>query len=180
ILDEAFQGIHSDFSQLAARVGLPFHQVVNRFMRQFGRACASNFWNSYQKFHAANKEQEIARIGQVDITASMCYALFQEEYPGTWQKILTDFDDAENCNDEGKSVGHRQALFFRLAKHHCQAFTSMAKAHAFETVIIMAGNVVNQDASLGQVYASPGAVNFFLERCRADDNEILAHFKTHI
>ena len=53
-----------------ARVGLPFHQVVNQFMRQFGRACASNLWNSYQKFHTANKAQEIARIGQADITAS--------------------------------------------------------------------------------------------------------------
>ena len=33
----------------------------------------------------------------------------------------------------------------------------MSKAHAFEAVLIMAGGVVNQDAALGSVYATPSA-----------------------
>lgn len=35
----------------------------------------------------------------------------------------------------------------------------MAKAHSFETVMIIARGVVNQDSSLGIVYATPGAEN---------------------
>ena len=61
----------------------------------------------------------------------------------------------------------------------------------------MAGNIVNQDASLGYVYTTPGAENvslciywyltdiylakqFFLERCHADPDTIVGHLKTHI
>lgn len=34
---------------------------------------------------------------------------------------------------------------------------SMSKAHAFEAMLIMAGGVINQDATLGSMYATPGA-----------------------
>lgn len=70
ILDEGFPGIHSDFNDLAERTGLAFHQVIDRFMQRFNRTCSSNLWNSYEKFHAANKDQEIARIKQLDTTTS--------------------------------------------------------------------------------------------------------------
>lgn len=74
----------------------------------------------------------------------------------------------------------------------------MAKVHAIEGVFVMAGSVVNQDAGLGVAFATPGAedVNsltdltcscsdsrlpqFFADRCRADQNDILTHFKSHI
>ena len=29
-----------------------------------------NYWNTYQKFHAANKDQEITRLGDIDICNS--------------------------------------------------------------------------------------------------------------
>ncbi|KAG6377897.1 hypothetical protein JVT61DRAFT_14685 [Boletus reticuloceps] len=187
ILDDAFQGIYTELSNIAGRVGLPFQQVLNRFTHQFSRSCAMNYWNTYQKFHAAHKNQEIERLGDMDLTAvttvqtmKRCYDKFCEAYPDTWQKILTTFDELEAGNDSGKTFSHRQALFLRLAKHHCHAFAGMAKAHTFETVMIIAGGVVNQDTSLGIVYATPGTENFFQERCRANDNEILAHFKAHI
>ncbi|KAG6373007.1 hypothetical protein JVT61DRAFT_7058 [Boletus reticuloceps] len=188
ILDESFQDINLLFSQLASRVGLPFQQVINRFMKQYACTCSNNYWNTYQKFHASNKEQELARLGDIDLTAltpsvhtiKNCYKQFQQEYPDTWQNILSTFEAVDHSAEGGKSLAHRQALFLRLSKHYCQVFTGISKAHGFETAFVMAGSVVHQDGGNGAVYVSPGAVNFWLERCRADDNEILAHFKAHI
>ncbi|KAN0094974.1 hypothetical protein V8E55_003261, partial [Tylopilus felleus] len=111
---------------------------------------------------------------------TQCYKHFHEEYPDNWQEILATFDDADALNDEDKTVGQCQVLFYRLAKQQTQALASMSKAHAFKAVLIMAGGVVNQDAALGSVYATTGAEKFFLEQCRADDNDILGHFKVHI
>lgn len=67
ILSEEFKEIHAVFSRVATRVGLPFHQVLNRFTKQFGRTCSFNWWNIYERFYAANKEQEQARLGDRDI-----------------------------------------------------------------------------------------------------------------
>ncbi|KIM52665.1 hypothetical protein SCLCIDRAFT_90312, partial [Scleroderma citrinum Foug A] len=57
-------------------------------------------------------------------------------------------------------------------------FTSLLKAHGIEAAFVIAGS--NQDASLGYAYTTPGAEDFFLERCRADTDAIIGHFKTHI
>lgn len=87
---------------------------------------------------------------------------------------MATFDDADALNDEDKTVGQCQVLFYRLAKQQTQAVStsascvlrqsadsvqlaSMSKAHAFKAVLIMAGGVVNQDATLGSVYATTGA-----------------------
>ncbi|KIJ05879.1 hypothetical protein PAXINDRAFT_158908, partial [Paxillus involutus ATCC 200175] len=56
----------------------------------------------------------------------------------------------------------------------------MAKMHVFEGAFVMAGSVVNQDGGLAFTFTTPGAENFFTERCRADENEIITHFKAHI
>lgn len=58
-----FAQIYADIGQLALRSGIPFQRVFNRFTRQFGRTCGTNYWNIYERFHAANKEQELARLG---------------------------------------------------------------------------------------------------------------------
>ena len=80
ILDQSFHDINLQISQLASRIGLPFQQVINRFMKQYSHTCVNNHWNTYQKFHTANKEQELARLGNTDLTTST---------PGTccfWQR----------------------------------------------------------------------------------------------
>ncbi|KIJ12446.1 hypothetical protein PAXINDRAFT_14770 [Paxillus involutus ATCC 200175] len=56
----------------------------------------------------------------------------------------------------------------------------MAKSHGYKGAFIMAGSMVNQDGGLGFAFTTPEAENFFAERCRADINEIIGHFKAHI
>jgi hypothetical protein len=77
ILNDAFVDIQKDLSDLAVRVRMPFQQVLNRFTMQFARTCATNHWNTYEKFYAANKDQEIKRLGPgaTEITPSQCGTL---------------------------------------------------------------------------------------------------------
>ncbi|KAF8452785.1 hypothetical protein L210DRAFT_814470, partial [Boletus edulis BED1] len=111
---------------------------------------------------------------------SRCYKLFREEFPETWSDILDTFEEMEAVGGMDQTVSQRQQLFARLVKNLRQTFSGMAKAHRFEGVFIMAGSVVNQDGGLGHVFSTAGAVDFFAERCRADDNDIVGHFKAHI
>ncbi|KAG6374453.1 hypothetical protein JVT61DRAFT_4495 [Boletus reticuloceps] len=187
MLESGFASINDQFSQLAGRVGMPFPQVVARFTRRFARLNSTNGWNLYQKYFAANKVQELARLPEnkvVEATPSSqmakCYQLFRSEYTETWNEILTTFEEAESLVDVARTVAHRQQTFAKVVRNMVLAFNSMAKAHSIEGAFLMAGKVVNQDSGLGHVFTTEGAQNFFLDRCRADDNEILAHFKAHV
>ncbi|KAG6376926.1 hypothetical protein JVT61DRAFT_958 [Boletus reticuloceps] len=175
------------FAELAARAGMPVYQVVSHYARLYSRSNLGNFWNMYQPYHMAHKAQELARLGEEDIVTATpmdkmakCYKLFREKYPGTYQEILTTWYEAEALDDADKTIAQRAQLFSRLAKKLEQQCSAMAKSHAFEVSFVMGGSVVNQDASLGRVFSTEGAEGFFLERCRADTDEIIGHFKAHI
>ena len=60
----------------------------------------------------------------------LCYKLFQEAHLKTWQQILTKFKELEIAmNEGGKTMGHRQSLFFRLAENHCHVVCQSQMMH---------------------------------------------------
>ncbi|KIM60944.1 hypothetical protein SCLCIDRAFT_26273 [Scleroderma citrinum Foug A] len=77
-------------------------------------------------------------------------------------------------------MGQRHQLFNKSVKRLTQSFAALSKAHGIKAAFVMAGSIVNQDGSLGYAYTTPGTEDFFLERCHADANAIISHFKTHI
>ncbi|KAI6031036.1 hypothetical protein EDC04DRAFT_2572109, partial [Pisolithus marmoratus] len=109
-----------------------------------------------------------------------CYELFKKEYCDTWQEILVKFEESTQYTETGKTVSQWQQLFNKSAKRFTQSFTALSKVHAIKAAFVMVGSVVNQDASLGYVYTTPGAEDFFMEHCRADTDAIIGHFKAHI
>ncbi|KAH7919655.1 hypothetical protein BV22DRAFT_849319 [Leucogyrophana mollusca] len=46
--------------------------------------------------------------------------------------------------------------------------------------MVIAGNVVHSDMSLGCVHETPGATEFFVVRFRAEEDTVLGHFKAHL
>ncbi|KAI6011170.1 hypothetical protein EDC04DRAFT_2609983 [Pisolithus marmoratus] len=109
-----------------------------------------------------------------------CYELFKKEYHDMWQEILVKFEESMQYTETGKTVSQWQQLFNKSVKRFTQSFTALSKVHAIEAAFVMAGSVVNQDASLGYVYTNPSVEDFFMEHCRADTNAIIRHFKAHI
>ncbi|KAF8420165.1 hypothetical protein L210DRAFT_3654954 [Boletus edulis BED1] len=186
-LEDGFQKVNDLFNELAGQTGMSFHQVVARFTKQFSRLNSANYWNIYQRYSMANQATELARVAESNAVhstpssrLSRCYKLFREEFPETWSDILDTFEEMEAVGGMDQTVSQRQQLFARLVKNLRQTFSGMAKAHWFEGIFIMAGSVVNQDGGLGHVFSTAGAVDFFAERCRADNNDIVGHFKAHI
>ncbi|KAF8836283.1 hypothetical protein BDN67DRAFT_1014827 [Paxillus ammoniavirescens] len=187
VLDKAFETIHSQFTELGGQVGMPAQQVIARFTKQFSRNNTFNNWNIYQKYFTANKAHELRRLVDTDnVTTtptekmSQCYRAFRDEFPDVWQEILATYEEAELLGDIDKTVAQCQQLFHKSTRKLAQLFAVMAKSHVIEGAFVMAGSVVNQDGSLVFTFTTPGAENFFVECCRADENEIIAHFKVHI
>ncbi|KIJ58584.1 hypothetical protein HYDPIDRAFT_34028 [Hydnomerulius pinastri MD-312] len=83
VLDEGFEDIVNQFSELGNRTGMPTQQVISRFMKQFACTNSPNEWNLHQKYFAANKAREFARLPDFEnVTATpsekmpQCYKLF--------------------------------------------------------------------------------------------------------
>ncbi|KIK14924.1 hypothetical protein PISMIDRAFT_16908 [Pisolithus microcarpus 441] len=111
---------------------------------------------------------------------SKCYKLFCEQFPDMYKQILAMYKDTVVLGKADKTVAQHQHLFHNTSKRLVQLFNSVAKCHAFEGAFLLAGSVVNQDGDLGYMHMTPGAENFFLECCRADEDEMVGHFKAHI
>ncbi|KIM57318.1 hypothetical protein SCLCIDRAFT_90238, partial [Scleroderma citrinum Foug A] len=109
-----------------------------------------------------------------------CYELFKIQYPDTWQGIFLKFEESTQYTEARRTFGQWQQMFNRLTKWFTQSFAALSKAHGIEVAFIMAGSIVNQDASLGYAYTTPGAENFFVEHCHADTDTIIGHLKAHI
>ncbi|KAI6103436.1 hypothetical protein F5141DRAFT_1065251 [Pisolithus sp. B1] len=88
-----------------------------------------------------------------------CYELFKKEYCDTWQDILLKFKESMQYTETGKTL------------------ITLLKAHGIEMAFVMAGSIVNQDASLRYAYTMPGTEDFFMEHCHTDTDAIISHFK---
>ncbi|KIK23452.1 hypothetical protein PISMIDRAFT_10935 [Pisolithus microcarpus 441] len=187
LLEEGFEHINDEFNTLSGRVRMPIQQVIQCFTQQYACSNSANEWNAYQQYFAAHKARELQRLrGGDDLTGmpsekmSKCYKLFCEQFPDTYKQILAMYKDTVVLGNADKTVAQRQHLFHNTSKQLMQLFNSVAKCHAFEGAFLLAGSVVNQDGGLGYMHTTPGAENFFLERCCADEDEMVGHFKVHI
>ncbi|KIM56686.1 hypothetical protein SCLCIDRAFT_29355 [Scleroderma citrinum Foug A] len=173
IVQEGLDHITTYLTDLVVRSGQPPQQLIDRFVKQYTHLNSANDWNKYSKYFAQNTQAELnrfwktgAQAGSVDTKSvtvrRQCYELFKKDYPETWQKILTKFKESVQYTEAGKM------------------FAALLKSHGIEAAFIMAGSIVNQDASLGYSYTMPGAEDFFMERCCSDSDAIISHFKAHI
>ena len=76
MIQEGLDRIHADLADLAACSKQPPQQIVDRFVKQYGRLNPSNDWNQYQKYYRHFTEQEVDRLrksgtfsGKIDDTA---------------------------------------------------------------------------------------------------------------
>ncbi|KIM52045.1 hypothetical protein SCLCIDRAFT_142096 [Scleroderma citrinum Foug A] len=186
MIQEGLDHMNAYLMDLAAHSGQPPQQIIDRFLKQHARSNPTNDWNSYSKYFTQYTEQELARLqetrefaGSIDSTPK-CYELFKKQYPDMWQGILTKFEESAQYTEIGKTLGQQQQLFNKSVKQFTQSFAALSKAHSIEATFVMAGSIMNQDTSLGYMYTTPGTEDFFMERCRADDDAIIGHFKAHV
>jgi len=131
ILTEGFDEVDISLSKLAARVNMPFHQVVDRYHRTHTHAPGGNVWNIYARYFAENQEQELSRLpgdeNKVALSISSlpdvllrkrCYELFKAEYKDDYSVILETWREAHELeNMVGGTVARCQQLFDNTIKN---------------------------------------------------------------
>jgi uncharacterized protein with GYD domain len=109
-----------------------------------------------------------------DITVRQsCFESFKHAYP-MWQEILYKYNDLHKFNAAGKTIAQRTRTFKKIcdrmetmvrqiyANHvhyanvHITQADSSAALYGFQFAIVMAGSVVNEDASLGRMFETDG------------------------
>ena len=131
VLTEGFDEVDISLSKLAARVNMPFHQVVDRYHRSHTHAPGGNVWNIYAKYFAENQKQELSRLPDdekkvaLSISSSpdallrkRCYDLFKAEYKNDYPVILETWREAHELDSMvGGTVARRQRLFDKTTKN---------------------------------------------------------------
>ena len=133
IVQEGLDHITTYLTDFAVRSGQPPQQLIDRFVKQYTRLNSANDWNKYSKYFAQNTQAELncfrktgVQAGSVDTKCKgtvasdvsfytnhisavtvcrQCYELFKKDYPETWQKILTKFEESVQYTEAGKTVG---------------------------------------------------------------------------
>ncbi|KIM69899.1 hypothetical protein SCLCIDRAFT_101552 [Scleroderma citrinum Foug A] len=183
MIQEGLEHINKYLTDLAAFTGQLPQQIIDCFLKQYAQLIPTNNWNHYSKYFTHFLDGGFS--GTIESTPSVtirrkCYKLFKKEHPNTWQDIHIKFEDSTHYTETGKTASQWQQLFNKSVKRFTQLFSALSKAHGIEGAFVMVGSIVNQDTSLGHAYTTPSTEDFFMERCHADNNAIIGHFKAHI
>ncbi|KAG2113975.1 hypothetical protein DEU56DRAFT_710401, partial [Suillus clintonianus] len=108
------------------------------------------------------------------------YEHFKNTYPDSYQDILDTYEELNMLSDAPQTIAQRTQTFQKLTRRVGSILDGAATRQGFEAALVMCGNIVNEDASLGHVHMTPGAGGFFDRRCRASDHVIIGHMKAHV
>ncbi|KIK42190.1 hypothetical protein CY34DRAFT_46605, partial [Suillus luteus UH-Slu-Lm8-n1] len=178
-LDTGFAAVDQTLLELSRSTAMPVHQVINLFMKSRGCTASSiNYWNLYSNYFKDKAKQELTRLGVT--TRKECYAKFKEQFPDTYQDILDTHDELTSLDGLPQTIGQRVQAFQGFHRRVTNILDVASTKFGFESATVMCGKIVNQDASLGHVHTTPGATDFFLTRCRADNDTIIGHLKAQV
>ncbi|KAG0695533.1 hypothetical protein DFH29DRAFT_879987 [Suillus ampliporus] len=191
-LEEGFALIDRLFNDLSKSTMMPTNQVINIYLKSRGQEVHSiNYWNIYANYFKEYKERELARLttggSENDKGTAMqrlCYEKFKEAFPDNYQDILSAYSEAHHIGAASTLNQHLQS-FQKLHRQVASliwhlVLDSASTRFGFESAMVLCGNIVNQDASLGHVHTTPAAAGFFEMRCRANNDTIIGHLKAHV
>ncbi|EED77612.1 predicted protein [Postia placenta Mad-698-R] len=193
ILRTGFANMNTIVEQVSKDSGLPAARVQAMFGQQHARVnTARNHWNIYGRYFKMNQAQECERLGldapladTVEIR-SKTYALFKEAHTDIWRDILETFEEVEVWA-ANHTVGQRKRDFAKavakmrqLISAYIMSCDNLALRYDFSTAFLMAGNLVNTDTGLAQLYETATAKNFLSTYLRGNEDTSLAHFKSYL
>ncbi|KAG0700476.1 hypothetical protein DFH29DRAFT_774516, partial [Suillus ampliporus] len=112
------------------------------------------------------------------------YEVFKKTYPDSYQDILDTYEELDMLSDAPQTIVQRTQTFQKLYKRVGSIVSDLldgaAARQGFEAALVMCGNIVNEDVSLGHVHMMPGAGSFFEKCCQASDHAIIGHMKAHV
>ncbi|KAG9308808.1 hypothetical protein JVU11DRAFT_11433 [Chiua virens] len=187
ILNTAYTDLDTVLDHTSSRLGLTQQQVLDSWHKSRGRVVNGvNHWNVYQVFFKAHEEQERRRIDLsleepgTPSTMSRCYKRFIADHADTWKDILEVYELTEVTKSSQMTISQRTQTFDRFCRKISDLLDTAAKRHGFEAAVVICGNIVNEDASLGYSHTTTDASNFWEDCCRACPDSIIGHLKAHV
>ncbi|OSX60409.1 hypothetical protein POSPLADRAFT_1058570 [Postia placenta MAD-698-R-SB12] len=186
ILRTGFAKMNTIVEQVSKDSGLPAARVQAMFGQQHARVnTARNHWNIYGRYFKMNQAQECKRLGldapladTIEIR-SKTYTLFKEVHADIWRDILETFKEVEVWA-ANHTVGQCKRDFAKAVAKMRQLCDNLALRYDFSTAFLMAGNLVNTDTGLAQLYETAMAKNFLSTYLRGNEDTSLAHFKSYL
>ncbi|KAF8429926.1 hypothetical protein L210DRAFT_3651902 [Boletus edulis BED1] len=186
LLNEGCEELERVLMNVMAQTSLTARQIMDGWHKSRGRSInGTNHWNLYARYLAKNEEQERRRLGLptdapiTPQTRGQLYTRFKEDNH-EWQEILEVHEMLDLADSAQQTLAQRANSFNKLRRKVTNLLEMASAKHGFESAVVMCGNTVNQDTSLGFTHESPGAKNFFKVRCRADENTVMGHLKAHV
>ncbi|KAH7902966.1 hypothetical protein BJ138DRAFT_1131544, partial [Hygrophoropsis aurantiaca] len=109
---------------------------------------------------------------------SLCFEQYKLKYTN-WQERLKAFDELTQCDGAPQTVQQRASEFSKIFKKISSLLEYAETRCGFLGILLMCGSVVNQDASLGELYTARGLEDFFPVRFLVDADEVVGHAKAH-
>ncbi|KAH0584531.1 hypothetical protein H2248_010065 [Termitomyces sp. 'cryptogamus'] len=130
-------------------------------------------WNTYQGYFSIYGDDELDRCKLESGTAADCFPSFIEEYGPHAEMIMQAALQLKRVSTEKETMQQRTRSF----EKHCQKVEKLNQegvAQRFQSLTIIIGECVNEDASLATITATPGLENLFSTRLKLDKNSIIA------
>ncbi|KAG1889579.1 hypothetical protein F4604DRAFT_1915438 [Suillus subluteus] len=162
-LEEGFTALDAVVIDTAKNMNMPSHQVISLWMKSRGRVINNtNYWNLYVGYFKDRMRQELARLGEDappqdgSMTPStgirrQCYEHFKNTYPDSYQDILDTYEELDMLSDAPQTIAQSTQTFQKLTRRVGSILDGAATRQGFEAALVMCGNIVNEDASLGHI-----------------------------
>ncbi|KIJ20751.1 hypothetical protein PAXINDRAFT_152556 [Paxillus involutus ATCC 200175] len=174
MLEASYAELDGVLERLATETLLSPQQIADNWHRSRGHVInSSNHWNIYKAYFKVNKAQEQTQVGltledPVDNgkatpnLSSRCYKAFKAYHGSVWSEILEVFEMAEMTKNINQTFSQWAQTFNKLQRRVIELVDARATKHGFQAAVIMCGNTVNEDASLGFAHTTPGATEVTL------------------
>ncbi|KAG1882370.1 hypothetical protein F4604DRAFT_1537412, partial [Suillus subluteus] len=108
------------------------------------------------------------------------YNAFKKSFPNDWQDILEIYGETALFLGGPQTVSARGQEFQKFTKKLSGLMDTGVARFGFEAALVACGKVINQDGSLGMAHTTSGAADFWLSRCKADEDTIIGHLKVQV
>ncbi|EED85089.1 predicted protein [Postia placenta Mad-698-R] len=156
ILWTGFANMNAIVEQVSKDSGLPVARVQAMFRQQHARCYFK--MNQVQECECLGLDAPLADTVKI---RSKMYALFKEVHADIWRNILETFEKVEVWA-ANHTVGQCKHDFAKAVAKMRQLCDNLALQYDFSTAFLMAGNLVNMDTGLAQLYETAMAKNSYL------------------
>ncbi|KAG6898743.1 hypothetical protein C0993_004589 [Termitomyces sp. T159_Od127] len=167
--EKCTQAVNVLFTKFEEETGTPADYFRKHFLDKIKSIRHQTPWNLYQKYFSCFCQDELDRCMLVD--ARDCWPSFIAAFGKDAKNFLHSLLKLDEVLSHKETMQQCTQTFHKF----CQKVDRINKEgmfHRFQSVTIVVGECINEDAGLAHVSASPGLQKFFKDRLKLEDNVI--------